>query len=98
MSNEYLFFLQCEYMHVCMFCVNTDIHMQMYFGSSIHIDIHVYVSSHVCIFSCMSSIHTYVHNWMYNTLVTLEGCEPAFHSCELFINRSAHMKGGIMYI
>lgn len=97
MSNEYLFFLQCEYMHVCMFCVNTDIHMQMYLGSSIHIDMsmcfHMYVYSHVC--------HPFIHmctTGCINTLVTLEGCEPAFHSCDLFINRSAHMKGGIMYI
>lgn len=63
MRNEYLFFLQHEYMHVCIFCIYIDMHIQKHLGSSkywIYMDIHVgsiYVYSHaytcICIYTCI---------------------------------------------
>lgn len=96
MSNEYLFYLQHEYMHVCIVCVNIHTHLQKHLGSCIRGHIHVfspiYVYSHLCvyIYTCTSRCT--------HTIVTLEGCKHVFYSFALFINRSIHMKGGIMYI
>jgi len=62
MGNEYLFFLQREYMHVCIFFIYIDMDIQKYLDSSIHMNMHVYMFFHKCICSC---ICIRLHIWMY---------------------------------
>lgn len=57
MSNEYLFYLQYEYMHVCIVCVNIYTHMQKHLGSCIRGHIHMcflpsmYILVYVCTYT-----------------------------------------------
>lgn len=53
MSNEYLFFFQHDYTHVCIFCVYTDLHIQKCLDSSIHMD--------KCVLPCMCTL-IYIHS------------------------------------